>query len=166
MTYSDRQSTFQSAGVSKVIPGLNYQPSIVTGVEAEDVHFARYSARAHLAKMFYDARRSREKFFTSTLFADPAWDIMLILYWSGYIQQRMKTGAVCAAAAIPATTGLRWIGQLRGIGLLYQESHPTDCRVKWVELSYDAHVMLDQYFDGLLAKQLQGSRTKRSGLRG
>ena len=110
------------------------------------------SARAHLAKTFYDARRGREDFFASSLFADPAWDILLILYWAGHAQQRMKIGSVCAAVAVPVTTAMRWIEHLRGIGLLCKDKHQTDRRVLWVRLSDDAQLTLDQYFDGLLAK--------------
>ena len=36
--------------------------------------------RAELAKEIHGARRARNKFFPSEMFADPAWDILLILY--------------------------------------------------------------------------------------
>ncbi|HET7678955.1 MAG TPA: hypothetical protein VFK79_02345 [Xanthobacteraceae bacterium] len=69
----------------------------------------------------------------------------------------MKTSAVCAAAAVPPTTALRWIKHLQAIGLLCTVDHHTDRRVRWLELSCDAQAVLDQYFDCLIAKQAQGS---------
>lgn len=113
--------------------------------------------RARLAKSFHDARRAREGFFAAELFSDPAWDILLILYWASYTQRRMSVSHVCGSAGVPPTTALRWIEHLRGTGLLHKKKHPTDGRVIWVSLTDDAQSMLDQYFDGVLAKQVHGS---------
>lgn len=115
------------------------------------------SQRARLAKSFHDARRAREEFFATDLFADPAWDILLILYWASYSQRRMSVSKVCGSAGVPPTTALRWIEHLRGAGLLHREQCPTDRRIIWVALSDDAQSLLDQYFDGVLAKQGHGS---------
>jgi DNA-binding MarR family transcriptional regulator len=109
--------------------------------------------RADLAKAFHDARRARDKFFPSDLFADPAWDILLILYWASYMQLRMSVSSVCVAAAVPQTTALRWVGSLQGLGLVQRESHPTDRRVNWLGLSDEGQAKLDHYFDGVVAKQ-------------
>lgn len=109
--------------------------------------------RARLAKCFHDARRAREGFFAAELFAEPAWDILLILYWASYTQVRMSVSDVCGSAAVPPTTALRWMEHLRGRELLHKDKHPTDRRVIWVTLTDDAHSTLDQYFDGVIAKQ-------------
>lgn len=106
--------------------------------------------RAELAKEFHGARRARDKFFPSEMFADPAWDILLILYWSGHAERRLTITSVCAAAGVPPTTALRWIESLCGAGLVRKTRHPTDARVRWLDLTPDATEKLDQYFGNLL----------------
>ncbi len=110
----------------------------------------RVDERAELAKEIHDARRARDRLFPSEMFADPAWDILLILYWSNHAEQRMTITNVCAAAAVPPTTALRWIESLCGAGLVRKARHPTDARVRWLDLTPDANEKLDQYFDDLL----------------
>ena len=105
---------------------------------------------AELALEIHSARRARDQFFPSEMFADPAWDILLILYWSDYAQQRMSISSVCAASGVPSTTALRWIETLRSAGLVLKTRHPTDARVQWIGLTADANAKLDQYFNGLL----------------
>jgi DNA-binding MarR family transcriptional regulator len=43
--------------------------------------------------------------------------------------------SVCAAAAVPTSTALRWIGILEGKRLLVRESDPADKRRVFIELS-------------------------------
>ena len=106
--------------------------------------------RSDLAKRIHDSRRARDKFFPAEVFADPAWDILLFLYWANHKQQRLSVTSVSLAAAVPATTALRWIENLAGLGLVRKNQHPTDRRVTWLDLSDNAKEKLDQYFDELL----------------
>ena len=108
------------------------------------------NARAALAKRIHDSRRARDKFFPAEVFSDPAWDILLILYWAHHAQQRLSVSGVCASAAVPATTALRWIENLSSLGFLRKQKHQTDRRVTWLDLSKDAQEKLDQYLDGVL----------------
>jgi len=59
------------------------------------------------------ARRARAQFFEATLFADPAWDMLLELFASELGTERMSVTALCAGAAVPPTTALRWIPPTR-----------------------------------------------------
>lgn len=129
--------------------------ALILGSQGEDPSKLAKNAseRAHLAKGFYDDRRARDKVFPAKLFADPAWDILLILYWASHAQQRLSVSSVCFSAAVPQTTALRWIENLHGFGFLHKGKHPTDRRVTWLELSDKAREKLDRYFDGLLGKQ-------------
>ena len=97
-------------------------------------------------------RRARDGLFAAKLFADPAWDILLTLYCASHSRQHLSVTSVCVSAAVPATTALRWINQLLGLGMLHKKSHPTDGRVTWLDLSDQARLPLDRYFDGMLAK--------------
>lgn len=118
----------------------------------------KHNERTELAKKIYDARRARDEFFPSELFADPAWDILLTLYWAQGVE-RVSVSSVCAAAGVPSTTALRWIENLRSVGLVRKTPHPTDARVHWVELTEDAMEKLDHYLSKLLDHRNPGSPT-------
>jgi hypothetical protein len=55
------------------------------------------------------ARRLRTRFFPEHLFADPAWDMLLDLLQAEIAQLRVPVSSLCIAAAVPATTALRWL---------------------------------------------------------
>lgn len=91
-------------------------------------------------------RRNRSRFFSDTLFADPAWDMLLELYGSALGQYRVTVTNLCNAAAVPATTALRWIGQLQDEGLIDRRPDPTDGRRQFVMLSPKAMASMNAYF--------------------
>ena len=91
-------------------------------------------------------RRARERFFGSELFADPAWDILLELYAAELGQQRITVSCLCVAAAVPATTALRWINSLVKKGLLERTNDPMDARRIFVSLSSGAFEAMQDYF--------------------
>jgi DNA-binding MarR family transcriptional regulator len=104
-------------------------------------------SRAELAKSLYDQRRRREGFLPADLFGEPAWDILLVLYWARHSQHRMSVSAVCASAAAPSTTALRYIEHLCRCGLIVRRPHPTDRRVSWLSISDDADQKVGDYLD-------------------
>ena len=55
------------------------------------------------------ARRLRARYFPEDLFADPAWDMLLDLLQAEIAQLRVPVSSLCIAAAVPATTALRWL---------------------------------------------------------
>ena len=92
------------------------------------------------------ARRLRTHYFTEEIFADPAWDILLDLLHAELMHQRVAVSSVCAAAAVPPTTALRWLSTLVEKGLVRREADPHDRRRVFVELSPEASVALRRYF--------------------
>jgi DNA-binding MarR family transcriptional regulator len=111
------------------------------------------SERVQLARELYQNRRARDRLFDAELFADPAWDILLILYCASHSQQRLSVSSVCASAGVPATTALRWIGQLCRQELICKAKSPTDGRITWLYLADQTGQRLDRYFDGILDKR-------------
>jgi DNA-binding MarR family transcriptional regulator len=61
------------------------------------------------------------------------------------------------SAAVPATTALRWIEQLHRLGLLRKKKNPTDARMTWLDLTDEARLPLDRYFDHILANQISSN---------
>ena len=92
------------------------------------------------------ARRMRSRFFAEDLFADPAWDMLLDLLQAEISQLRVPVSSLCIAAAVPATTALRWLRNMTDKGLFVRRADPHDgCRV-FVELSREASVAMRRYF--------------------
>jgi len=92
------------------------------------------------------ARRLRGKYFAQELFADPAWDMLLDLLQAEIAQMRVPVSSLCIAAAVPATTALRWLKTLVSQGLFVRRPDPHDGRRVYVELAPDASHSLRRYF--------------------
>ena len=83
------------------------------------------------------ARRLRDQYFRGDLFADPAWDMLLDLMAARLEKNRVAVSSLCIAAAVPATTALRWIKALTDRGLFVRSADPQDGRRVYIELSDD-----------------------------
>ena len=81
------------------------------------------------------ARRLRARFFDEELFADPAWDMLLDLLQAEIAQHRVPVSSLCIAAAVPATTALRWIKTMTDTGLFQRRADPHDGRRVFIELA-------------------------------
>lgn len=106
---------------------------------------------ANIASYLYEIRRMRDKFLPKELFADPAWDILLILYSKYLSHERLSVSAVCGYAGVPATTALRWIENLHELNLVVKERDFTDRRVTWLTLSDQARSSLSEFFGRVIA---------------
>ena len=88
----------------------------------------------------------RERFFDASLFADPAWDILLELYLARLEQRRVSISSLCIASAVPATTALRHIRTLVEKNLILREPNPFDGRVAYAELTETAFLQMREYY--------------------
>ena len=88
----------------------------------------------------------RSRFFADDLFADPAWDMLLDLLQAEIAQLRVPVSSLCIAAAVPATTALRWLKTMTDKGMFVRRADPHDGRRVFVELAPDASVALRRYF--------------------
>jgi DNA-binding MarR family transcriptional regulator len=92
------------------------------------------------------ARRLRSRYFDEELFADPAWDMLLDLLQAELAQLRVPVSSLCIAAAVPATTALRWLKTLTQQGIFVRRADPHDGRRVFVELAPQASQALRRYF--------------------
>ena len=92
------------------------------------------------------ARRLRTRFFPEHFFADPAWDMLLDLLQAEIAQLRVPVSSLCIAAAVPATTALRWLKTMVTEGIFLRRADPHDGRRVFVELAPDASRTLRRYF--------------------
>lgn len=101
---------------------------------------------ANMVRNLIRLRRLRDQFFPRDLFADPAWDMLLDLMAARLDQSRVAVSSLCIAAAVPATTALRWIRTLTEHGLFVRRADPEDGRRIFIELSDSAGEALAAYF--------------------
>ena len=92
------------------------------------------------------ARRLRDRYFSEELFADPAWDMLLDLLQAEIAQLRVPVSSLCIAAAVPATTALRWLKSMTEEGIFVRRADPHDGRRVFVELSPQASGAMRRYF--------------------
>ena len=92
------------------------------------------------------ARQLRARYFSQELFADPAWDMLLDLLQAEIAQLRVPVSSVCIAAAVPATTALRWLKMMVAQGLFIRRADPHDGRRVFVELAPATSNGLRRYF--------------------
>ncbi len=100
---------------------------------------------ADMVRSIIKQRRMRDNFFESALFADPAWDILLDLMAARLSGQTVSVSSLCIAAAVPATTGLRWITSMTKNGMLERKSDPMDARRVFMDLSDETFAKLEAY---------------------
>ena len=123
-----------------------------TGPSAEPRHFVPQAqgdapaVSADTVRAVIRARRLRSRFFADDLFADPAWDMLLDLLQAEIAQLRVPVSSLCIAAAVPATTALRWLKTMTDKGMFVRRADPHDGRRVFVELAPDASVALRRYF--------------------
>jgi DNA-binding MarR family transcriptional regulator len=92
------------------------------------------------------ARRLRSRYFPEHLFADPAWDMLLDLLQAEIAQLRVPVSSLCIAAAVPATTALRWLKTMVQEGIFVRRADPHDGRRVFVELAPQTSQALRRYF--------------------
>lgn len=102
-------------------------------------------------------RQARAKFFEGELFADPAWDMLLDLTAAHAEHQRVSVTSLCIAAAVPATTALRWIKQLVESGVFVRVADQSDRRRAFIGLSDQSTDAMARYFAEVETPLLQAA---------
>lgn len=92
------------------------------------------------------SRQARAKFFDEELFADPAWDMLLDLTAAEAEHAQVSVTSLCIAAAVPATTGLRWIKQLVDSGVFIRVADSNDKQGAFIGLSDQSSQAMARYF--------------------
>ena len=104
---------------------------------------------ATLLRRLIQQRRVRADFFPGELFADPAWDILLDLAAARHEKKPVSISSLCIAAAVPTTTGLRWIKALTEANLLQRMADPEDGRRSFITLSDRTAAAMEAYLDAV-----------------
>jgi hypothetical protein len=93
-----------------------------------------------------EGRARRTDVLPGSLFADPAWDILLELYRGELRHYRIPVSSLCAASQVPPTTALRYMKQLECEGLLARDPDRLDGRRWYVRLTAAGSTAMTLYF--------------------
>jgi DNA-binding MarR family transcriptional regulator len=105
------------------------------------------AGRAKMVRKLLRKRRQRDNHFGGDIFADPAWDMLLDLYAAHYERNSVSVSSLCIAAAVPATTALRWIKMMTDTGQFLRHADTEDGRRIFIRISEEARAKMDAYFD-------------------
>jgi DNA-binding MarR family transcriptional regulator len=141
-----RQLSDEVSRIASTLARLSTEPGSPSAVvrPVNDVDVPPVAADA--VRSVIRARRLRGRFFEEDLFADPAWDMLLDLLQAEIAQLRVPVSSLCIAAAVPATTALRWLKTMTDKGIFVRRADPHDGRRVFVELSRETSVAMRRYF--------------------
>jgi DNA-binding MarR family transcriptional regulator len=89
------------------------------------------------------SRADRKRFFSTKLFADPAWDILLQLYCTATERHGLALSDLAAAVDLQPPTAERWLEALEKEGLVQR------CDRQLIRLSDSGWFAMDSYFENL-----------------
>jgi DNA-binding MarR family transcriptional regulator len=141
-----RQLSDEVSRIAATLARLSAGPA-ATPRRAEPLHNGDVPhVSAETVQSVIRARRLRTRYFPEYLFADPAWDMLLDLLQAEIAQLRVPVSSLCIAAAVPATTALRWLKTMVQEGVFLRRADPHDGRRVFVELAPEASRALRRYF--------------------
>ena len=110
---------------------------------APPAHLPALAARIH---RILKLRASRKTIFNDSLFADPAWDMLLDIYAS-HLEGRIEAvSSICVASGVPSTTAIRWIKLLEQQGWIRRSPDPSDGRRCFLALTGKAEAAMERFF--------------------
>jgi hypothetical protein len=109
----------------------------------------RSGLAASLVRNSIKARDFRERIFGDKLFVDPAWNMMLELFYAELSNYRVSVSSLCIASRVAPTTALRWIKMLENEGVFIRERDPNDGRRIFVDLSPSSSGGMQRYFNAI-----------------
>jgi DNA-binding MarR family transcriptional regulator len=141
-----RQLSDEVSRIATTLARLSTGPAATTQVIQQPASAEAPAVSAETVRSVIRARRLRGRFFQEDMFADPAWDMLLDLLQAEIAHLRVPVSSLCIAAAVPATTALRWLKTMVSQGIFIRRADPHDGRRVFVELAPEASNALRRYF--------------------
>jgi hypothetical protein len=133
--------------LSLLLDGARVEPGwAAAGEGAPSGERQRLTARA---KAVLAERKRRVELFSTDLFGEIGWEMLLWLYVTDEEGERQTIGRLASLVGAPHTTALRWIGFLEKEGLIEKVPHPNDRRTVFVHLLRQGRDRLDRWFSRL-----------------
>lgn len=113
-------------------------------------------------RMVVRARQRRSEFIDTSMFADPAWDILLDLTSAGLQGRVVPVSSACAAAQVPLSTALRHVKLLVAAGMIKRWDDPEDKRRQLLALEDATLEAMSKYLASVWTNQ-EASKSKQGG---
>ncbi|VAV94972.1 hypothetical protein MNBD_ALPHA04-1275 [hydrothermal vent metagenome] len=130
----------------KAQDSLTVQPLGSTESAVKQNPSAPHPISARQVRNLIKARRLRDQYFDTELFADPAWDMLLDLMAARLEGQKVSVSSLCIAASVPPTTALRWIKTMTEEKIFLRKADNQDGRRIFIELSDEATAGMIGFF--------------------
>jgi DNA-binding MarR family transcriptional regulator len=141
-----RQLSDEVSRIAATLARLSTGPSATARPPEPEPDTELPEVNAETVRAIIRARRLRARYFPDELFADPAWDMLLDLLQAEITHLRVPVSSLCIAAAVPATTALRWLKTLVQRGIFLRRADPHDGRRVFVELAPQTSQALRRFF--------------------
>jgi hypothetical protein len=128
-----------AARLAAIAEEISYIPMSGTGSESSSF---RVRSLGCFARRLFRERRARDAFLPAEFRGEPAWDILLDLFAAHEEGKPVSVSSACIAAAVPATTALRYIDAMGKFGLVSRDDCETDKRVRYLSLTPQAQAMM------------------------
>jgi DNA-binding transcriptional ArsR family regulator len=112
-----------------------------------------------LACRIHSSRRERRRFVPDDVVAEPAWDMILVLFCAEARGERLSVTGLGYSVGLPQATAARWIASLTKAGLIEQQQDDRDRRRRFLKLSplaQDNVISWLSRVEGLLQPSLPG----------
>lgn len=101
------------------------------------------------ARLIVRGRDMRDLVLGSSLFADPAWDLILALYIATAEGRQVTEEEARQASRVSPTTATRWINELERIGRIVRSTVTPDGSPTFIYLTGTQFALMDQFFESL-----------------
>ena len=105
--------------------------------------------RQRAVSFIIKSRTARSKFFPSNLFSEPAWDMLLALFFMPARGEILSVSGLCYVSGVPNTTALRWQDILKAEKLIERGPDELDARRHLVRLTPKARSLMKAYLTRL-----------------
>jgi len=96
------------------------------------------------AEALRSSRQRRSLFFSTNLFGEAAWDMLLTLYIDEARGRTTSVASACLNAAVAVSTGARWVAILEAQGLV-ERTKEGDEAFGEITLTREGHSRMENY---------------------
>lgn len=100
---------------------------------------------AALVRQYLSAHAKRADALGASLFADPAWTMLLDLYAADVEGSHVSVSSACMASGAPQSTALLWLSKLQSQGLIERQGDPDDRRRTFVSIRPNASRAVERW---------------------
>lgn len=133
----------------RLVANIDSGPKAGMAGQAVVVEVFQSSELIRLAQKIARARRNRTRQFKPSMFGEPAWDMLLVLY-ANESETRLPVGRLAALSGSRPTTAIRWLDYLSREGFVFRRPNLRDARSEIIELTEKGRSVLEQYLSETL----------------